>query len=174
MQMLSQDRTLDFGPLGQWEFLKTAADTEDEYIEIRMVLPPQEGPPPHVHHDAEDAFRVEEGTLEVLSGEEWCEVKAGETAAIPPGTVHTFRNRAPVVVVNVHRPALEFERFFRRLHYFVAVKGAGLPPKNLRSALMMGVLFAAHERELRTTTPPQVAMRVLGGVGRLAGYRLPE
>jgi hypothetical protein len=56
------------------------------------------------------------GSLDVLIGSEWRTLTAGEAASVPPGTVHTFRVGAdPVRVRNVHRPALDFEPYIKRL-----------------------------------------------------------
>jgi mannose-6-phosphate isomerase-like protein (cupin superfamily) len=175
MGTVDQDRVLDFGSLfGRWEITRSTADTRGEFFETRVESPAGDGPPMHIHHHAEESYRVLSGVLEVNVGGEWKRVQASETLTVPVGEEHTLRNSVPVVLVNTHRPALDFERFFRRLHTLVTEEGVGLPPKNLRSALLMGMLFTAHERENVTTRPPQFVMRVLARLGRMMGYRLPD
>jgi len=59
---------------------------------------------------------VLEGSLDVLIGGEWRTLTEGATAAVAPGTVHTFRvGDSPVRVRNVHHPALDFEPYIKRL-----------------------------------------------------------
>ena len=175
MRTAEQGRILDFGTLfGRWEITRSTADTRGELFETRVEAPPGDGPPMHVHHHAEESYRVLSGVLEVNVEGEWKRVAAGETLTVPAGKAHTLRNSAPAVLINTHKPALEFERFFRRFHKLVTERGVRLPPKDLKSAVLTGMLFAAHERENVTVQPPQVVMRVLATLGRLLGYRLPD
>lgn len=117
---------------------------------------------------------MESGVLDVNVDGDWTEVPAGETHAVAPGVPHTFRNRVPVELVNVHEPALEFERFFRRFHALVDERGVSLPPRGFRSAVLTGMLFSEHEQEVVSVKPPRFVMRLLAGLGRLTGHRLPE
>ena len=175
MENVEQSRILDFGSLfGRWEVTRSTADTQGELIETRVEASAGDGPPLHVHHHAEESYRVLSGVLEVNIKGEWKQVVAGETLTVPRGTPHTLRSHVPVELINVHKPALDFERFFRRLHKLVTEQGVKLPPKNFRSAVLMGMLFTAHEEENVTVQPPQVVMRILAVLGRLLGYRLPD
>ncbi len=175
MRTAEQDWILDFGSLfGRWEITRSTADTQGELLEVRVEASPGDGPPMHVHRHAEESYQVISGVLEVNVEGEWKRVAAGETLTVPVGKAHTLRNSTPVVLINTHEPALEFERFFRRLHKLVTEQGVRLPPKDLKSAVLAGMLFTAHERENVTVQPPQVVMRVLATLGRLLGYRLPD
>jgi mannose-6-phosphate isomerase-like protein (cupin superfamily) len=168
-------RILDWGPLfGYWTITRSTADTGGQYLEIRVVTPPGDGPPLHVHHHAEERYHVLSGELEVRLGKEWKRVSPGEMVTVPAGVPHTLRNSVPVELINVHRPALDFERMFRRMHALVTEQGVGVPPKNLRSAVLLGMLFSAHERENATVQLPQAVMRGLAALGRLLRYRLPD
>lgn len=172
-----QSRILDFGQFpGRWEIIRSTAETQGELLEMRFEIQsaPGDSPPLHVHPGAEERYHVVSGVLEVNVDGEWQEVRAGETHAVPPGTPHTFRNKVPVELINVHEPALEFERFFRRFHRLVREQGVGLPPRSLKSFVLLGMLFTEHEREVVSVLPPRVVMRVLARVGRLMGYRLPD
>jgi quercetin dioxygenase-like cupin family protein len=175
MRAAEQGRILDFGTLfGRWEITRSTEDTRGELFETRVEAQPGAGPPMHVHHHAEESYRVLSGVLEVNVEGEWKRVVAGETLTVPVGKAHTLRTNTPVVLINTHKPALEFERFFRRFHRLVTEQGVRLPPKDLKSAVLAGMLFAAHERENVTVRPPRVVMRVLATLGRLLGYRLPD
>jgi len=173
-----EDRILDFVPVGMWwEITHTAADTGGERFEAINVLGRTfAGPPLHVHPNAEESYAVQSGTLEVCVDGEWRQVKAGESVTAPAGTPHTLRNvsDSEVRLVNVHKPALDFERFFRRLHALVCSGKAKLPPKDFGSLVLISMLFVEHEREIMSVKPPHAVMRVFALLGRMLGYKLPE
>jgi quercetin dioxygenase-like cupin family protein len=72
-----------------------------------------EGPPPHLHREHQEAFFVVEGRLTFRVGEETIEAKEGSFLFIPPGIVHTFSNTsdASARCVNAYVPG-GIERFF--------------------------------------------------------------
>ena len=73
-------------------------------------------PPPHVHRHQVEQYEVIEGRFEVLLDGAWQSLGPGETASVPVGALHTFRNRSGdlVRVRNWHRPAMRFEDFIER------------------------------------------------------------
>jgi len=177
MGSASQDRVLDFGPMGMWwEITQSTADTDGELFEAVNVLAPGFGGPPlHIHPDAEESYAVVSGTLDVCVGGEWRTLAAGESVTVPAGTAHTLKNQsgAEVRLVNVHRPALAFERFFRRLHALACSGKVKFPPEGLRSAILVSMLFREHSREVISVRPSRRVMKVLALVGRILGYKLP-
>jgi mannose-6-phosphate isomerase-like protein (cupin superfamily) len=72
-----------------------------------------DGPPPHLHREHQEAFFVVEGTLTFTAGDETIEATAGSFLFVPPGVVHTFSNRsnAPARCVNAYVPG-GIEGFF--------------------------------------------------------------
>jgi mannose-6-phosphate isomerase-like protein (cupin superfamily) len=54
------------------------------------------GRPPHLHREHQEAFFVVEGTLTFRAGEETIKAEAGSFLFIPSGVVHTFSNRSLV------------------------------------------------------------------------------
>jgi mannose-6-phosphate isomerase-like protein (cupin superfamily) len=174
-QSADPSRTLDWGPLfGRWVFTRTTADTDGAYLEAHVLAPAGDGPPLHVHHHAEESYQIRSGTLEVRLGQEWKQVRAGETLTVPRGTPHTLRNSAPVELINIHRPALDIEHMFRTLHCLVTEHRVTLPPKDVRSAVLVGMLFTEYERENTTVQPPVAVLRGLARIGRLLRFRLPQ
>ena len=173
----SPERILDFGPIGMWwEITKSTADTLGESFEaVNVIEPGFAGPPLHVHPYAEESYAVVSGTLDVCLGKHWRKLSAGESATVPVGMPHTLRNTSTerVRLVNVHRPALGFERFFRRLHALATTGQVKFPPKDFGSLVLVSMLFVANPREIRSAKPPHVLMRVLAWIGWLCGYRLP-
>lgn len=171
----SAERVLDFdGFPGRWEILETADETDGERFKTHMQLDEQSQLPPHVHPSAEERYEVRSGTLEVQVDGEWSELGEGEVATIPPGTEHSFRNRGPAEVINVHSPAMEFETFFRRFHALKTERGVEMPPDGLRSAILLAMLLVEHEEEQVAVSPPHTAFKILGAMGRLLGYQLPD
>jgi quercetin dioxygenase-like cupin family protein len=73
----------------------------------------EDGPPPHLHREHQEAFFVVEGTLTFWAGEEEFEAEAGSFLFIPPGVTHRFSNRtdAPARCVNAYVPG-GIEGFF--------------------------------------------------------------
>jgi mannose-6-phosphate isomerase-like protein (cupin superfamily) len=172
-----QDRILDFASAGMWwEILKDTADTNGASFEaINVVNAGFEGPPVHVHPHAEEIYQVLEGKMDVYVGGTWRQLGPGESATVPAGVPHTLKNPYPEAVrlINVHQPALAFERFFRRMHAMIADGSMTLPPKSFGSLLRISMLFVEHENEIKSVKPPHALMRVLAGVGRVLGVKLP-
>jgi mannose-6-phosphate isomerase-like protein (cupin superfamily) len=152
METMSQDPTLDFGPMGMsWEITKSTADTAGDLFEaIHVMGPGFAGPPLHIHPTAEESYAVVSGTLEVCVGGEWKTLTAGESVTVPAGKPHTLENEsgAEIRLVNVHKPAIDFERFFRRLHALASSGEVRFPPKGLRSAILLSMLFVEHSQEI--------------------------
>ena len=131
------ERRLDFHPgiEMRWEITRSTADTGGELFEATNWLDARmTGPPVHVHPTAEESYEVIEGALDVFVDGEWRTLRAGETATAPAGVPHTLRNATaePVRLVNIHRPALQFESFFRQMHALIHQgKIKRLPPRSL-------------------------------------------
>lgn len=71
--------------------LLTGDDTAGAYTLIDMHVPPGGGPPPH-RHDFEELFTVVVGEVEVTFRGETLVLRAGESANVPAGAPHAFRN----------------------------------------------------------------------------------
>ena len=172
------ERRLDFHPgiEMRWEITRSTADTGGELFEATNWLDARmTGPPVHVHPTAEESYEVIEGALDVFVDGEWRTLRAGETATAPAGVPHTLRSATaePVRLVNIHRPALQFESFFRQMHALIHQgKIKRLPPKEPRSAIYVAMLFSEHPNEIRATKPPNGVFKALALVGRALGFRL--
>ena len=158
------------------EITHSTADTDGEYLEMRFEINSITGdsPPVHIHPKAEESYKVISGTLELNVDGEWKQVQAGKKHSVSPGTPHTFRSKEPVELINVHRPALDYERFFRRFHKLATQQGVSLPPNTFKSFLLLGMLFSAHEQEVVSVKPPQFVMRASAAIGKLLGYQLSD
>jgi len=159
-----------------WEITRSSADTRGALFEaINVIAPDFAGPPLHIHPAAEESYSVLSGTLDVCIDGTWKRLAAGESATVPAGTAQTLRNTSgsEVRLLNVHSPALDFERFFRRLHALVSERGVGLPPKDFASLVLISMLFVDHKDEVVSVRPPAIFMRLMASAGRLLGYRQP-
>jgi len=172
-----EDRVLDFAAIGMWwEITKSTSDTGGDLFEaINVIAPGFSGPPLHIHPHAEEIYQVQAGILDVCVAGKWQQLGPGESVTVPIGVAHTLRNPHPTEVrlINVHKPALGFERFFRKFHALVSAGKLKLPPKDFGSLVMVSMLFVTHEDEIRSVKPPHAVMRVLAFIGNFLGYKLP-
>ncbi|MDS0474551.1 cupin domain-containing protein [Natrinema sp. 1APR25-10V2] len=171
---MEPNRVLDHeGFPGRWEILETADETDGERFKTRMELDEPGELPPHLHPTAEESYEVITGELEVQVKGEWSTVETGEKVVIPPDTEHAFRNAGPAEVINIHRPAMQFEEFFRGFHRLKTERGVPMPPNGLKSSILLAMLVVEHEDEQRIVSPPHWVFKILARVGHLLGYRLP-
>jgi quercetin dioxygenase-like cupin family protein len=122
---------------------RPAAETGGEYVEMEFVLPPGcVAPPPHVHPQQVEEYEVLEGSLDVTVDGQWRTLARGESASVPQGALHTFRNRSGAVVRvrNWHRPAVRFEDFIERTA--ATLRAAGV--KSKRESPALDVLVDGH------------------------------
>ena len=67
-------------------------DTGDMFTLIEVLVPPQSGPPPHVHRREDEAFYVLEGEFEVHIDEQRLTAGAGSWVRLAKGSLHHFKN----------------------------------------------------------------------------------
>jgi quercetin dioxygenase-like cupin family protein len=163
---------LDFRPGADmiWEIIRT----DDVFETINTVAAHTGGPPVHMHPHAEESYEVLEGVLEVFLDGAWRTLGPGDKLVVPPGAAHTVRGHSdlPAKIVNIHRPALEYEAFFRQFHRLVSTGAVKLPPKDPGSLLYFGLLFSAYPELQRTVKPPQSVFNLLARLGRTLGLGL--
>ena len=97
-------------------FKASGEDTGGAYSLADSMVPPQGGPPPHIHHREDEAFWVLEGELEVSVGESRFRVGAGSFVHLPKGVLHSYQNvgTAPARFLTLMVPA-GLERFFEEI-----------------------------------------------------------
>jgi quercetin dioxygenase-like cupin family protein len=88
-------------------------DTGGAYALIEVMVPPQSGPPPHLHHREDEAFYIVEGEFEVHVDEERLTAGPGSWVQLAKGSVHHFKNigRAPAKMLILASPA-GLDQFF--------------------------------------------------------------
>jgi mannose-6-phosphate isomerase-like protein (cupin superfamily) len=151
-----------------------AADSGGEFVEMEFTLPPRSvSPPPHVHHGMTEEYEVIEGSFAVMSGGEWTTLEPGDSASIPPETVHTFKNRsgASVRVRNVHRPAARFEDYIEHINRLVRARGIK-SAKDPRLPIYLSMLMLEYPDTLAPgRARERVGLKALAGMGRLLRLR---
>ena len=137
------------------EFVKTAADTNGELLEIDMTLAADgHVPGAHIHSEQEERFEVVSGTMKFRMNGKKIVAGPGETVVVPAGARHKFANGGdePAVVRCEVRPALRMEDLLEttvRLAEEGKTNRKGMP-KPVHLALFVG----AYEREVRAPFPP--------------------
>ena len=148
---------------------KPAAETDGEFVEMEFVLP--DGcvpPPPHVHPHQVEEYEVLEGRFDVMVDGTWQTLGPGETASVPIGVSHTFRNRSGGVVRarNWHRPAMRFEEYIQEIHD--TLDGAGITRKlDPRLPVYLSAIMLDYPETLAPSrTRERIPMRALAQLAR--------
>jgi quercetin dioxygenase-like cupin family protein len=149
-----------------------ASATGGAHVEMECTAASGSATMIHYHPEQEEEFRVLHGTLELLRDGRWSPVPAGESRTVPRGVVHAWRNAsgADVVFVNVHRPALGFQRHLESLDR-LAKAGKVRGTSDVRSLIYMSMSAVAHRPDV-TVKPPQWVVNAMAAIGRRLGYRL--
>jgi mannose-6-phosphate isomerase-like protein (cupin superfamily) len=132
-------------------------------------------PPPHVHPGAVETFEIEQGSFEMLVGDEWRAASAGETVVVPAGLRHTFRNEsgAEVVIRNTHAPHHDFEAYIKALAELtqeLEITSVSSPG----AAVKMAMLWQRHTDLIQPADLPlKIAFPALAAAGRLLRLSVP-
>jgi mannose-6-phosphate isomerase-like protein (cupin superfamily) len=149
---------------------RAAAETGGESVEMEFVLPSGcVPPPPHVHRHQAEEYEVLEGEFDVMLGGAWRTLSPGDTATVPLGVLHTFRNRSGAVVRvrNWHRPAMRFEEFIQRTSETLAAAGVTRRRDPRIAPLLSMVMLDYDETLFPGRRRERIPMRLLARLGRL-------
>jgi mannose-6-phosphate isomerase-like protein (cupin superfamily) len=173
MPIRSGDR-LDLSPIGAiFQVLRTAEDTNGESLEMEWELAPHaSGTPVHIHPTATESYEVIEGKLETLVDGKWRTLSAGESASVPPGVPHTFRNPIAAVsrVRNVHAPAMRFGEYFGTIHHIVKSGSVAHDRMTPKAMLYLSVVMLRFKPEIISVRPPHFVVALSARLARLLGY----
>jgi mannose-6-phosphate isomerase-like protein (cupin superfamily) len=154
---------------------RPAAETNGEYVEMEFVLPQGSfAPPPHVHPDQVEEYEVIEGRFDVIIDGKWSSLGPGESASVPVGALHTFKNptEETIRVRNWHRPAKSFEDFIASAAG--ALEAAGVKGlRDPRVPVIMSMQFQKFPDTLALgRARERIPMGVMARIGKL--LRLPS
>jgi mannose-6-phosphate isomerase-like protein (cupin superfamily) len=125
-------------------FLKTAAETDGELLQMEAAYPGSGWmPPEHLHPRQVERFEVLEGSMRTIIGGDERRYAAGETFEVPRDTRHQMTADEPTRVRWEVRPALRTAEFFERLH--------GDGPGSARAATSPADFLAEFTDEVRLT-----------------------
>jgi mannose-6-phosphate isomerase-like protein (cupin superfamily) len=162
-------------PDGSEYVLRTpGAAVAGEYVEFEWRFPPGTfAPPPHVHPSQVEDYEVLEGELQVMIGDTWRTLRAGESASVPVGVNHTFRRPKQFVRVrNFHRPALGFEEFIETMCRTCDARGIRRLA-DPRVPVYIAMAWRAQPETLQATRRrDRVAMAAAAATGRAFRMRL--
>ena len=156
---------------------RASSETGGESVEMEFILPSDcLPPPPHVHPQQVESYTVLEGSLEILVDQTWRTLEPGDSASVPVGVSHTFRNSSggQVRVQNWHRPAMQFEDFIQQM--CESMDSAGIKSKpDPRTLIYMSTVMMAFPETLQPSRRlERIPMKVLARVGQLLGMASPR
>jgi quercetin dioxygenase-like cupin family protein len=157
-------------------FLRTAADTGGELVEVEVCVQPDGAvAAAHVHPYQSERFEVLAGTLEFRHGREKVVAGPGDVVTVAAGTAHSFRNAGETFArfrCEI-RPALQFERFLETM--FALAADGKTNRKGMPSPLRLARIANAHFDDVRLPYVPgflqKTALVSGAALGRLAGFR---
>ncbi|MBV9001795.1 MAG: cupin domain-containing protein [Solirubrobacterales bacterium] len=154
-------------------FLRTAADTDGEYLEIEVELTPDGAVPGmHVHPRQEERFEILSGNVRFRKGLKKIDAKAGDVVVVEPGKAHKFNNAGEETAAMRVRvtPALDMERL---LETAVGLAQDGrVTRKGMPWPLDLALFVREFKNEVRGPGAPGWVQRAsLAPLGWLARHR---
>jgi mannose-6-phosphate isomerase-like protein (cupin superfamily) len=156
-------------------FLKTAADTDGDYVLIEVTVDPDGFvAAAHVHPYQSERFEIIAGEAEFTIGRKTITAGPGDVVVVEPGMLHRFRNTTDreLRFITEVRPALSFETFIETMFSLAAdgkTNRRGLP-----NPFRLAVIMRQHFDLVRLASPPAWVQKtglLLGSpLGRLLGY----
>jgi quercetin dioxygenase-like cupin family protein len=157
-------------------FLKTAAETNGEYVLIELSAAPEAVvAAAHVHPAQTETFEVLSGKLGAKIGRKRVQAEAGDVLVVEPGTAHKWWNAGDgeLVFRTEVRPALQFEQLIETM-FSLAADGK-TNKKGMPSPIRLAVIANHHFGDVQLPVVPrwmQKAALALGApAGRLFGYQ---
>lgn len=92
---VARDQVTRFGPGGGlYRIVSSAAETGRRHFALEAIEPPGGGPPLHTHAAEDEYFLVLEGEITFYVDGRIVKASAGESAFVPRGVPHCFKNRS--------------------------------------------------------------------------------
>jgi quercetin dioxygenase-like cupin family protein len=156
-----------------YEVTAAAAETGGASVGMNFFVPPGGvPPPPHVHPTQTEAFEVVDGPFELMVDGEWRTLATGERASVPPGVLHTFRNRSErtKVVHSTHSPPGRFEEFIEQMCLLLPARGI-TSGKDPRVPIYISMVWLEYGDTLRTGRDRErFAINAAARLGRLLRF----
>lgn len=178
--MAFKNQLLDMSPLGmRFTVLQTGEDTGGKSLDLHWELLPgcnMQDPLLHIHPHAIETYEVLEGDMEFFIKDKWVPANKGDKLSVPEGVTHSFRNPTAgiVKVFNTHQPAFNMEGYFEdvcKVLDKLTHQRTNPFKMNLRAKLCLGVLMEKYRKEIIARKPPDIAVRILGFIGKVIGIK---
>lgn len=176
--MATKGQLLDMTPIGmKFTVLQSSADTNGKSLDLHWELLPgcnMKDPLVHTHPHAIETYEVLDGEMEFFIKDKWVTAKTGDKLNVPEGVTHAFRNPTgkTVTVFNTHQPALGMESYFEDVCKVLDKLTVNRTKKfqmNFKAMLYMSVLMNNYRKEIIAKSPPDIAIKILGLLAKLAG-----
>src|SRR5215203_4103273 len=93
--VVAAEERVRFGPGGGvYRIVTTAKDSLGRIFAFEATEPPGGGPPLHTHANEDEYFLVIDGEITFYIDGRVTVARAGESAFVPRGTAHCFKNRS--------------------------------------------------------------------------------
>ncbi len=157
-------------------FLKTAASTEGEILQMDVCVAPGKGLriPPHFHPMQEQRMRITQGKMKMLLNGQETICEAGEAIIVPAGTPYNWSiaGEDTLCFTIEYEPAGKWETIFETMCVLGRDKVAG---KSISILVGAAVVMDAYPHHLYYAGVPIIIQRiflaVLAFIGRFIGYR---
>jgi quercetin dioxygenase-like cupin family protein len=156
-----------------YEVTAAAADDGGRSVGMNFILPPGAFPPlPHIHPTQTEDFKVVEGPFELMVDGAWSILETGEKTSVPPGVLHTFRNKSDStkIVHSTHTPPGRFEAFIEQLCALMDARGIK-SGKDARVPILVSMVWLEYGDTLRTGRDRErLIVNVAALLGRLLRF----
>ena len=177
MAMAYRNKTIWNPTTGQTiRFLKTAAETNGQFLEMESTFGIHSKEPPlHYHPNQDESFTVLSGELVVRMNGEIKQFAAGTRFEVPRGTSHAMWNDSslPAIVNWRVSPALNTEMFFENT-MGLAMDGK-TNAKGMPNILQIALIANKYDNIFRLSKPSfavqKIVFSILTPFAYLAGYR---
>lgn len=144
-----------WGPGTIMTFLITGEETGGSFFLSEISVPPNAGPPPHIHSREDESFHLLEGTLTIQVGGTTIAASPGDFVHLPRGIMHTFRNTgaANARALVITAPA-GLEKYFAEV-FDPAADRTSSPPPPPTPAMLSRARAAAPKYGLELLPPAQ-------------------
>ncbi len=177
MNMGRRGEVSDNPVTGEYVVLLTDPDEQSEGVLVAQltVRPGGRVATAHFHPHIRERFHVIEGEVGFLLGEEKRTLAAGDSAEVPPGTVHDWWHEGEgdaLVVVEVD-PGGRFREMIGTI--FGLARDGKVDSKGVPRPLQLAVTASAYRDVMVITSPPPLIQRlifaVLAPIGRMRGLQ---
>ncbi|MEJ6485471.1 quercetin 2,3-dioxygenase [Nostoc punctiforme UO1] len=130
----------------------TSEQTDGKYALFEVVVAPQLGPPPHIHSREDEAFYIQEGSIEFYLDQKTVVATPGTFLHSPKGQLHSFKNigSAPAKMLIWSTPG-GIEKFFAQVG--TKVENSSVPALPITQEVIERILATAPEYGITIVLP---------------------